>query len=100
MTNEATGAETPWPSFDRVEDLLGELDLNEHDLARATEVIDDHVRAWHLAQVRAEQDRTQAELADAMGVSQPRISALERGEFDTVTLSTLRACVNALGGKL
>jgi predicted XRE-type DNA-binding protein len=35
-----------------------------------------------------------------MGVSQPRVSALERGELDTVTLSTLRAYVHALGGKL
>ena len=35
-----------------------------------------------------------------MGVTQPRVSAIERGELDTVTLSTLRAYVHALGGKL
>ncbi|KQC34868.1 hypothetical protein UK82_29670 [Frankia sp. ACN1ag] len=32
--------------------------------------------------------------------TQPRVSALERGELDSVTLSALRACVGALGGKL
>ncbi len=35
-----------------------------------------------------------------MAVTQPRVSAIERGELDTVTLSTLRAYVRALGGKL
>jgi hypothetical protein len=35
-----------------------------------------------------------------MGVRQPRVSAIERGELDVVTLSTLRAYVRALGGSL
>jgi hypothetical protein len=33
-----------------------------------------------------------------MGVTQPRVSAIERGELDTVTLSTPRAYVQAPGG--
>ncbi|HET8661202.1 MAG TPA: XRE family transcriptional regulator [Micromonosporaceae bacterium] len=89
-----------WPAYDDIGELLTELDLTGEDMARAREVTDDHVRAWHLAQVRTEQDRTQDEVARVMGVTQPRVSAIERGELDTVTLSTLRAYVRALGGRL
>lgn len=89
-----------WHAYDDVGELLGELELTHEDMVHAREVTDDHVRAWNLAQVRAEQDRTQEEVAHAMGVRQPRVSAIERGELDVVTLSTLRAYVRALGGSL
>lgn len=99
MTNEQSHS-APWPTYTDVSDLLDELELSSGDLEQAAQLIDDHIRAWHLAQVRAEQDKTQTELATAMGVTQPRVSALERGELDSVTLSTLRAYVRALGGNL
>jgi predicted XRE-type DNA-binding protein len=35
-----------------------------------------------------------------MGVSQARVSAIERGKLDRAELSTLAAYVTALGGKL
>ncbi|MGH3872060.1 MAG: helix-turn-helix domain-containing protein [Pseudonocardiaceae bacterium] len=89
-----------WHTYDDVGELLSELELTNEDMVRARDVTDDHVRAWHLAQVRAEQDRTQEEVAHVMGVRQPRISAIERGELDVVTLATLRAYVRALGGSL
>jgi DNA-binding XRE family transcriptional regulator len=89
-----------WHAYDDAGELLSELELTSEDMAHAREVTDDHVHAWHLAQVRAEQDRTQEEVAHVMGVRQPRVSAIERGELDVVTLSTLRAYVRALGGSL
>jgi DNA-binding XRE family transcriptional regulator len=89
-----------WHTYDDVGELLSELELSNEDMAHARDVTDDHVRAWHLAQVRAEQNRTQEEVAHVMGVRQPRISAIERGELDVVTLATLRAYVRALGGSL
>ena len=89
-----------WHAYDGVGELLSDLELTDEDMVRAREVTDDHVRAWHLAQVRAEQDRTQEEIAHAMGVRQPRVSAIERGELEAVTLATLRAYVRALGGSL
>jgi predicted XRE-type DNA-binding protein len=89
-----------WHAYNDVGELLSELELTNEDMVHAREVTDDHVRAWHLAQVRAEQDRTQEEVAHVMGVRQPRVSAIERGELDVVTLSTLRAYVHALGGSL
>ncbi|HET6481617.1 MAG TPA: hypothetical protein VFG35_16495 [Actinoplanes sp.] len=53
-------------------ELLTELELTGEDLARAQEATDDHIRAWHLAMVRTEQDRTQDDVAQAMCVAQPR----------------------------
>lgn len=89
-----------WHAYDDVGELMNELELTDEDMAHAREATADHIRAWHLAQVRTEQDRTQEDVARDMGVTQPRVSAIERGELDSVTLSTLRAYVGALGGKL
>lgn len=91
-----------WHAYDDVGELQSELELTNEDMVHARDVTDDHdhVRAWHLAQVRAEQDRTQEEVAHVMGVRQPRVSAIERSELDVVTLATLRAYVRALGGSL
>ncbi|MEO3871783.1 XRE family transcriptional regulator [Nonomuraea sp. B12E4] len=58
------------------------------------------VRAHKLAEVRRDQELTQRDVADAMGVSGPRVSAIEHGELDRVEVSTLRAYVEALGGQL
>jgi len=58
------------------------------------------VRAYKLAEIRREQDLTQRDIADSMGVSTPRISAIEHGEIDRTEVSTLRSYVEALGGRL
>ncbi|MEO3860372.1 XRE family transcriptional regulator [Acrocarpospora sp. B8E8] len=58
------------------------------------------IRAYRLAEIRREQDLTQRDVAAAMGVSGPRVSAIEHGELDRVEVSTLRAYVEALGGKM
>ncbi len=97
MTKETAAG---WHAYEDVGELLAELELTDDDMEHAREATADHIRAWHLAQVRAEQDRTQEDVAAVMGVTQPRVSAIERGELDTVTFSTLRAYVHALGGKL
>jgi transcriptional regulator with XRE-family HTH domain len=57
-------------------------------------------RAFHLAEVRRNRSLTQREVADAMGVSGPRVSDVERGNLDVVSISVLRAYVEALGGRL
>lgn len=51
-----------------------------------------------LSEVRRQAEMTQAELAEAMGISQPNVSRLE-GE-DDMRISTLRRLVRALGGRL
>jgi predicted XRE-type DNA-binding protein len=62
--------------------------------------LDDEIRAFRLAEVRRNRSLTQREVADAMGVSGPRVSDVERGDLDTVSVSVLRAYVEALGGRL
>ncbi|HEV2372909.1 MAG TPA: helix-turn-helix transcriptional regulator [Streptosporangiaceae bacterium] len=56
------------------------------------------MRAQRLAEVRKRQNATQVEVAAAMGVSQARVSRIEKGERSEV--ETLAAYVKALGGKL
>lgn len=62
--------------------------------------LDDEIHAWHLAEVRRNRALTQREVADAMGVSGPRVSDVERGNLDVVSVAVLRAYVEALGGRL
>ncbi|RKN43115.1 XRE family transcriptional regulator [Streptomyces hoynatensis] len=58
------------------------------------------VRAHRLAEIRQEQALTQRAVATAMGVSAPRVSAIEHGDIDRAELATLRSYVEALGGRL
>lgn len=58
------------------------------------------VRAFKLAEVRRDQALTQRQIAASMGVSAPRVSAIEHGELDRTEVATLRAYVEALGGRL
>jgi predicted transcriptional regulator len=87
-----------WHRYDSATELVAELELTDEEMDRARILTDTYVRAWHLTQVRKAQDRTQADLAQAMGVTQPRVSEIENGDLDRVTVSTLRAYVRALGG--
>jgi transcriptional regulator with XRE-family HTH domain len=54
--------------------------------------------ALALAKLRAQQDKTQQEMAEILGVTQANISRIEHEE--DLYLSTLRSYVAALGGEL
>ena len=56
------------------------------------------VRGHQLAEMRAAAGLTQAELADALGVSQARVSKIEHGEISGIDV--VRAYVAALGGSV
>ncbi len=58
------------------------------------------VRAHRLAELRDAGGLNQVTLAKKLGVSQSRVSRIERGDVDHTELSTLRAFVAALGGEL
>ncbi|WP_371480017.1 XRE family transcriptional regulator [Kitasatospora sp. NBC_00315] len=58
------------------------------------------VRAHRLAEARKRRDLTQQAMAEAMGITQSRVSAIERGGLSRTELSTLESYVAALGGKL
>ena len=64
--------------------------------AAARERRETYVRGHQLAEMRTAAGVTQAELAEALGVSQARISKIEHGEISGIDV--VRAYVAALGG--
>lgn len=74
--------------------------ITEDGLADARRRHDEQARAYRLRQVRQAQAARQEDVAREMHVSQSRVSRIENGDLDHVELSTLRAYVAALGGRL
>jgi DNA-binding XRE family transcriptional regulator len=66
--------------------------------AAARERREAYVRGHQLAEMRTTAGVTQAELAEALGVSQARISKIEHGEISGIDV--VRAYVSALGGTI
>lgn len=66
--------------------------------ATARERREAYVRGHQLAEMRTAAGLTQAELADALGVSQARVSKIEHGEISGIDV--VRAYVAALGGSV
>jgi DNA-binding XRE family transcriptional regulator len=66
--------------------------------AAAHERREAYVRGHQLAEMRTTAGMTQAEVADALGVSQARISKIEHGEVSGIDV--VRAYVAALGGNI
>ena len=64
--------------------------------ARTRAVVD----AYNLREARKACNMTQVQLADAMGVSQNRVSRMENGEIGSMSLDTVRRYVEALGGEV
>lgn len=89
-----------WHEYGSFEELKGDLGLTDEEMAVADKATASYVQAWELAEVRKAQGRSQRRLASTMGVSQPRVSAIENGDLEKVSVSILRAYAEALGGKL
>ncbi len=87
------------PAYTRNE-FLAEFDIDETDIAAAGHRMDAYVQGWNLAQMRKDAGITQVQLAQALGVTQSRISAIEHGDPDSMALTTIRTYIEALGGKL
>ena len=58
------------------------------------------LRAHRLAEIRESAGLNQTDLANRLGVSQSRVSRIERGDLDRTELATVRAYVGALGGEV
>jgi DNA-binding XRE family transcriptional regulator len=79
-----------------VEEFVHPDDRAELEDARQQRAL--KVRAEYLSEMRRKVGLTQAEVAEAMGVSQQRVSAIESGAI--AELATLGDYVRALGGEL
>lgn len=82
----------PW---DEVRESLGITPERAEHGRRMTQA---YVTGYRLAELRKKAQFTQVELAEHMKVGQRRVSAIERGEVESVTLASVRAYMEALGG--
>jgi predicted transcriptional regulator len=58
------------------------------------------LRAYRLRELREQAEMTQVQLANALNVSQNRISRIEHGDIERTQVDTLRKYVEAFGGTL
>ncbi|NEE02645.1 XRE family transcriptional regulator [Phytoactinopolyspora halotolerans] len=57
-------------------------------------------RAHRLAEIREAYGLNQTEVARRVGLTQPRVSRIERGDLNRSEIGTLRSYVEALGGEI
>lgn len=74
--------------------------INEERVAALQRQMLAEVRAHRLAEIRETYGLNQTDVAQRLGVSQSRVSRLERGDMDHTELATIRAYIGALGGEL
>jgi predicted transcriptional regulator len=74
--------------------------LDEQRIAEHRRRMRAQVPAHRLAEIRESSGLNQTDVANRLGVSQSRISRLERGELDRTEIATVRAYVGALGGEV
>lgn len=82
----------------KLEELKKKIDASPDRRARVDERKREIRRALELEELRTSHKVTQEALAKTLGVSQARISKLERQQ--DARLSTLRSYIEALGGEL
>ncbi len=87
---------TPWEQV-RAE-ALDTGQVTPEALVQAQVAQDAYVAGYRLAELRGKAGMTQTQVAEAIGVSQARISAMKRGEVDSLTVASVRAYITALGG--
>lgn len=82
-------------------DVLAGGRIDPQDIDNAGKEMESAVRAHRLAEIRkARGHHRQRDVASLMGVSQARVSKLERGDLSHTELGTLQSYVAALGGTL
>lgn len=80
------------------EHVRSELGLKTADVARHRTRLE--ADACRLAEIRKHRHVTQQDLAETLGVSQSRVSQIERQSVDDTVVSTLAAYVEALGASI
>jgi DNA-binding XRE family transcriptional regulator len=73
---------------------------DKEQIAAGMEQLRAEQRAYRLAEMRRRLGFSQAQVADRMGVTQGRVSAIENAKPGATELRTIAAYVEALGGRL
>lgn len=87
-----------WKSVRAQAVAAGQLDEERVAAHRAQAIAE--VRAYRLKELRRTVGLNQEALAQKLGISQSRVSRIERGDLDHTEIATLRAFTQALGGEL
>lgn len=58
------------------------------------------IDAYNLREARRASKLTQVQLAHAMGVSQNRVSRMENGDIEAMSVETIRRYIEAVGGTI
>ncbi|MFE9825157.1 XRE family transcriptional regulator [Streptomyces sp. NPDC005791] len=85
------------------EDLTEEFsftDAEKHRIQKGVQALVLASGVHRLAELRKRQHTTQVQVAEVMGVTQARVSHIEKGQLERSEVDTLAAYVKALGGKL
>ena len=81
-------------------DYLVKRGITDEQMGEARARTQAYIDAYSLREARKAAHLTQVQMAQAMGVSQNRVSRMENGEMGIMSLDSLRRYVEALGGKL
>lgn len=87
-------------SWEEMKRELGFTEDEREEIRAGAQALIAEARALRLAEVRRRQHTTQVAVAKAMGISQARVSRIEKGKLARSEVDTLAAYVEALGGKL
>jgi predicted XRE-type DNA-binding protein len=95
MTTNRGDRRSRWTAWDELRDQLG---TDPERVAEFRAEMEAEIAAYRLAEIRKEQALTQHDVADAMGVSQKRVSEIESADLARTEVSTIRRYIEALGG--
>lgn len=100
MTVDSTPADEE--EYSDWDDLRAEIveQVGSECIEAARRDLDAWIRAYNLAEARRHRNMTQAQVAQAMGLTQGRISQIEHGQMGDSEVETLVRYAEALGGKL
>lgn len=74
--------------------------VTREGLAQARALHEQAERTYALQQLRETRSALQSELAERLQLSQSRVSRIESGDMEHLELSTIRAYIEGLGGRL
>lgn len=83
-----------------LEEMLVKRPVNRARVDKHKAAMNTAVQVYALRELRETLNITQTALASALDVTQARVSAIERGDFERASVDTLRRYVEALGGHL
>ena len=81
-----------------LEDVMARRGVTWGDVEPYKRELERYLDGYALGEVRKAQGVTQRELAQRIGVSQNRISKIEKGDFHKTQLRTAQKYIEALGG--